>query len=103
MDGNGNGDGGERRSARWEQEQEWGRGGNGNEDEGGDPWTNTGWEWGRERGRKREQYRKEDGIGEDGRAAKKSKKPHKSCKRHVGNGGDLDGKRKNVDKKGLVQ
>ena len=45
----------------------------------------------------------EDRIEEGGREAKKRKKPHKSCRRHVGNGGDLDGKRKNVDKKGLVQ
>ena len=36
----------------------------------------------------------EDRIGEGGREAKKRKKPHKSCRRHVGNGGDLGGKRK---------
>ena len=34
---------------------------------------------------------------------KKHKKPHKSCRRDVGNGGDLGGTRKSVDKKGLVQ
>ena len=45
----------------------------------------------------------EDGIGESGREANKRKKPHKSCRRHVGNGGDLSGKRKNVEKKGSVQ
>ena len=46
----------------------------------------------------------EDRIGEGGREAKKCcKKPHKSCRRHVGKGGDLGGKRKNVEKKGLVQ
>ena len=35
----------------------------------------------------------EDGIGEGGREAKKRKKPHSnnSCRRHVGNGGDLSG------------
>ena len=32
-----------------------GRGGNGDGDRGGDPWMNTGWERGRERGRKQEQ------------------------------------------------
>ena len=36
----------------------------------------------------------EDGIGEGGREAKKRKKPHKSCRRHVGKGGDLGEKRK---------
>ena len=36
----------------------------------------------------------EDMIGEGGREAKKRRKPHKSCKRRVGNGGDLGGKRK---------
>ena len=35
-----------------------------------------------------------DRIGESGREVKKQKKPHKSCRRHVGNGGDLGGKRK---------
>ena len=34
---------------------------------------------------------------------KKRKGPHKSCRRHVGDGGDSGGKRRNVDKKGLVQ
>ena len=36
----------------------------------------------------------EDRIEESGREAKKRKKPHKSCRRYVGNGGDLGGKRK---------
>ena len=35
----------------------------------------------------------EDRIGEGGVEAKKRKKPHKSCRRHVGNGGDLGRKR----------
>ena len=35
-----------------------------------------------------------DRIGEGGGETKKRKKPHKSCRRHVGNGGDLGGKRK---------
>ena len=42
-------------------------------------------------------------IREGGRESKKGKKSHKSSRRHVGNGGDLSGKRKNVEKKGLVQ
>ena len=33
----------------------------------------------------------EDGIGEGGREAKKPKKPQRSCRRDVGNGGDLGG------------
>ena len=37
-------------------------------------------------------------IGEGGREAKKRKKPQYSCRRHVGNGGDLGGKRKNCVK-----
>ena len=44
-----------------------------------------------------------EGIGEGGRDAKKRKKPHKSCRRHMGNGGHLGGKRENVKKKRLVQ
>ena len=36
----------------------------------------------------------EDGIGEGGGEAKKCKRPHKSCRHDVGNGGDLGGKRK---------
>ena len=36
----------------------------------------------------------EDRIGEGGIEAKKRKKPYKSCRRHVGNGGDLGVKRK---------
>ena len=35
----------------------------------------------------------EDRIGEGGREAKKRKKPHTSCRGHVGKGGDLGGKR----------
>ena len=35
----------------------------------------------------------EDRIGEGGREAKKRKKPQKSCRRHVENGGDLGRKR----------
>ena len=44
-----------------------------------------------------------DRIGECGGEAKKRKKPQKRCRRHVGNGGDLSGKKKNVENKGLVQ
>ena len=36
----------------------------------------------------------EDRIGEGGGEAKKCKIPHKSCRRRVGNGGDLGGNRK---------
>ena len=46
---------------------------------------------------------KEGGVREGGRKTKKRKKPHERCRPDVGNGGDLGGKRKNVDKKGLVQ
>ena len=35
--------------------------------------------------------RDEDGIGEGGRETKNRKKPHKSFRRDVGNGGDLGG------------
>ena len=38
-----------------------------------------------------------------GGQAKKRNKPHNSCRRDVGNGGDLGGKRNYVDKKVLVQ
>ena len=41
----------------------------------------------------------ENKIGEGGREVKKRKKPHKNCRRHVGNGGDLGGKRKKRRKK----
>ena len=37
-------------------------------------------------------------IGEGGREAKKSKKPQNSCRRHVGNRGDLGGKKKTYRK-----
>ena len=36
----------------------------------------------------------EDGIREGGKEAKKRVKPHKSCRRDVEHGRDLDGKRK---------
>ena len=36
----------------------------------------------------------EDRIGESGGEAKRRQKPHKSCRRHLGNGGHLVGKRK---------
>ena len=36
----------------------------------------------------------EDRIGEGGRETKKRKKSQNSCRRHVGNGGDLGGRRK---------
>ena len=43
----------------------------------------------------------EDMIGENGREAKKCKKPQNSCRRHVGNGGDLGGKRKKCKKESV--
>ena len=43
----------------------------------------------------------EDRIGEGGREAKKRKKPQNSCRRHVGNGGNLDGKRGKCKKERL--
>ena len=45
----------------------------------------------------------EDRIGEGRREAKKRKKSQNSCRRHAGNGEDLGGKIKIVEKKGLVQ
>ena len=67
--------------------------------------STAGWERGRDRGRKETSSGDgdEDRIGEGGGEAKKHKKPHNSCRRPVGNGEDLGGKRKNVEKKGLVQ
>ena len=46
----------------------------------------------------------EDRIGEGGRETKKRKKPQSSCRRHVGNGGDLRGNRENCrnERVGLV-
>ena len=40
----------------------------------------------------------EDSIGEGGREVKKRKKPQNSCRRQLGNGGDLGGKRKKCRK-----
>ena len=60
------------------RERERGGNGNGDEDE-----TGNG---------------NEDRIGGDGREAKKRKKSHKSCRRHMGNGEDLGGKRKKCRK-----
>ena len=45
----------------------------------------------------------ENRIGEGGQEAKKRKKPQNSCRHRAGNEGDMGGKRKNVEKKGLVQ
>ena len=98
-DGSGNGGGGERRSARWERGREWGRGGN--DDVRG---TGTGVET-RERtqdgnrdgsGDRNESSSGDgngDGVGEGGREAQKRKESHRSCRRHVGDEGDLGGKR----------
>ena len=66
QDGNGDGSGGGNESSS----------GGGNGDEGGNRDGN------------------EDAIGECGKEAKGRKKLHKSCRRHVGNGRDLVGKRK---------
>ena len=40
----------------------------------------------------------EDRIGEGGKEAKKRKKPQNSCRRHVGNGGNLSGKKNKCTK-----
>ena len=45
----------------------------------------------------------EDRIGEGGGEAEKRKKPHKSCRRHVGNGKIWVERGTHVEKKGLVQ
>ena len=45
----------------------------------------------------------ENRIREGGREAKKRMEPQKSCRRRARNEGDAGGKRKNVEKKGLVQ
>ena len=45
----------------------------------------------------------EDMIGEGGREAKKRKESRKTCRRHVGNGGNLGGKREKRRNKVLVQ
>ena len=37
-----------------------------------------------------------DRIGEGGGESKKRKKPHKSCRRNVGNGADLGGNREKL-------
>ena len=45
----------------------------------------------------------DDKVGENGGEAKKRKKTHKICSRHVGNGGDLGGKRNTTENRKLVQ
>ena len=45
----------------------------------------------------------DDKVGENGGEAKKRKKTHKICSRHVGNGGDLGGKRNTIENNKLVQ
>ena len=90
MSGNGNGNGGgdERRSAKWKREREQGRGGNGNGNGDGDGNESSSGD--------RNGDGNEDVIGESGRETKKRKKSQNSCRRHVGNGGDLRGKRKKL-------
>ena len=54
--------------------------------------------------RTRAQRRKvRDRIGESGGGAKKRKKPQKSHRRNEENGRDSGGRRKDIDKRGLVQ
>ena len=115
VNGNGYGDGAGTRRGVEENEGTQGGNGNGSGDGAG---TGTGvntrgrtQDWnGDGSGDKNESSRgdgnrdgNEDRIGEGGREAKKRKKAHKSYRRDAGNGGDLGGKNKNVDKKGLVQ
>ena len=80
-------------NARWKRGRERGRGrgrgrgGNGNGTGDGDSWTNTkGNRNGRGDGN---EGGIEEGVGE----VKKHKKPQRSCRRDVGKGGDLGGKR----------
>ena len=117
--GNGNevGGGGERRSARGERGREWGRSGagtgtrrgvetpgrtqDGNGDGSGDRNGSSSGDGNGDEDVNRN--RNEDRVGEDGRGAKKRKKPHKSCRCHVENEGNLVERGKSVEKKGLVQ
>ena len=69
--------------------------GTGREREGGQGW--------RPEDQRRGEDKNGDGIGEGRGKAKERKKPYKSCKHDVGNGGDLGGNKENVNKKGLVQ
>ena len=91
--GNGNGDGGEPRSAGLERGRERGRGGNGDGNGDGSEDSSGGGNGDEDNGNGNE-YR----IGEGGRKAKKRKKPQNSCRCHIGNGGDLCGKRKKSTK-----
>ena len=96
--------GGKRRSAGWERGRERGRGRNG-DGEGVEIRRRTpdgngdGSEDSSEVGNGGENNGNgiEDIIGEGGREAKKRKKPQSSC-RHVGNGGELGGKREKCRK-----
>ena len=87
--------------------REWGRGGtgtgvetcrqtqDGNGDENGDGSEDSSGDGnGNEDNGKGHEYM----IGENGREAKKRKQPQNSCRRHVGNGGGLGGKRKKCTK-----
>ena len=77
----------------WERERELRRANERKMETGTDAWSGTGWET---RGRTQDGNGdgNEDGIGKGGGETKKRKKPHKSCRRDVENGGDLGGKRK---------
>ena len=86
--GSGNGGGGERRSAGWERGRERGRDGDGDGDGGGSEDSRGG------------RNGNEDIIWEGGREAGKRKKPQNSCRRHVGNEGDIiGGKREKCGKR----
>ena len=88
-----------------------------NGNRGEDTWTSTRWErdgsvngnesssgdGNEDRDGNGDEDGNEDGIGEGGNEEKKRKKSHKRCRCDVGNGDNLDGKRENVHKKGLVQ
>ena len=108
-DGDGKGSEGEQRSAGWERGRERGRvwrpvdeymmgtgTGTGNRD-GSEDSSGDG------NGNEDNGNGHEDGIREGGREAKESKKPQNSCRRHVGNGGDLGGKRKICTKERVDQ
>ena len=86
--------------------------GDGSERSSGDGNGNGGWNGDRDRDgdgrrimcRTKAQGRQvRDSIWEGGGEAYTRKKSHKSCRRDVGNGRDLGGNRRNVDKKVLFQ
>ena len=99
--------GGERRSTGWERGRERGQGEDGDgtgvetrrrtPDENGDG-NGDGSEDSSGDGNGDEDNGNEERIGEGGKEVKKRKKPQNNCRRQVGNGGDLGGKREKCRK-----